>query len=561
MTPSELKESRLWWHGPDWLESENSSWPQSNEFSSETMLEAKAVQVNIARSCIVEDILDRFSYLSRAIKVIGYIFRFVRNCSFKTISNHRKIGSKNMDPDPLSFEEIKMVRTRLFSISQQMHFPKEFQRLANKENLHSNSSLLTLTPFMDKDGVIRANGRLGSTTFLSYSERHPIILSYQSKLSRLYIDFVHKLVCHGGNRLVFSVVRHECWIIRAKSLIKACIRNCKECILYRKARQGQIMAALPETRTTFTRPFCNTGVDFAGPFDVKSFTGRYCKITKGYVCLFICFSTKAIHLEAVSDLSTSAFMGAFTRFVARRGCPDNMYSDNGRNFVGAAREISSDFAACVKEWKRQSVLKPELQNLKWHFIPAAAPHMGGLWEAGVKSTKMHLKKIAGQVKFTFEEFSTVLAGIEACLNSRPLGQMPDNSDELCALTPGHFLIGSAILSPAEPEELGSAMDMVNRWRKVKAMRQELSRRWKEEYLSELHKRNKWQTPQINLQEDDIVVLRNEPLCPTDWRLGRVIKIHRGSDNKVRVVDLQTKNGVITRPIHKLVLLPKDPEHH
>ncbi|XP_037810628.1 uncharacterized protein LOC119602902 [Lucilia sericata] len=285
------------------------------------------------------------------------------------------------------------------------------------------------------------------------------------------------------------------------------------------------MAPLPKERTTLCRPFTNTGVDFAGPFEIKSFTGRYCKITKGYVCLFICFATKAIHLEAVSDLTTTAFLASLARFIARRGCPSCVYSDNGRNFVGASKEIDANFEKHIKDLRDIVVEKYGHQRLKWHFIPAAAPHMGGLWEAGVKSFKMHFKKMAGQLKYTFEEFSTLLATIEACLNSRPLGPLSENVDDLSALTPAHFLIGSAMLTPVEPEELNSPMSIINRWRKVKAMQQDICRRWKDEYLKELHKRNKWKFPEKNLKENDLVVLRSEPLCPTEWRLGRIIKIY------------------------------------
>ena len=160
------------------------------------------------------------------------------------------------------------------------------------------------------------------------------------------------------------------------------------------------------------------------------------------------------------------------------------------------------------------------------------------------------------MKFTFEEFSTILTSIEACLNSRPLGSLSDNIDDVAALTPGHFLIGTSLVHPAEPEELDSPISIVHRWRKVKSMQHELARRWKNEYLTEMFKRNKWKHPKPNLRENDLVVLRNEPLCPTEWRLGRVMKLHYGSDQRVRVVELKTKNGLIKRPTHKLVLLPR-----
>ncbi|XP_023307928.2 uncharacterized protein LOC111689690 [Lucilia cuprina] len=192
-----------------------------------------------------------------------------------------------------------------------------------------------------------------------------------------------------------------------------------------------------------------------------------------------------------------------------------MFSDNGRNFVGAAKQIDFNFEKYIQEFRGEAVSKYVHQQLSWHFIPASTPHMGGLWEARVKSVKTHFKKISGQIKYTFEEFSTILASIEACLNSCPLGPLPDSHDEPVALTPAHFLLGSTIITPPEPEEIQPAISIVNRWRKIKAMSEEFCRRWKDEYLKQLHKRSKWTSPQVDIKEQDLVVLKTESIGSTE----------------------------------------------
>ncbi|XP_075160296.1 uncharacterized protein LOC142233297 [Haematobia irritans] len=549
VTPSELKENNLWWSGPSWLKDEERFWP-SNINVPETSIEAKPVQVHIARSADFEDILERFSCLSRAIHVIAYMLRFFH------ATHPTSKGVQKFETFRLTSLELASAKNRLISLSQKLHFPQEYFALSQRRPIDSKSALLTLTPFIDKDQLIRANGRLGSTLSLSYSERHPVILSHRSYFSKLYVRFIHKLTLHGGPQLMLATIRLECWILRAKNVIRTCVRDCKDCVIARKAKQGQIMAALPPERTTYNRPFTNTGVDYAGPFDLKNFSGRGCRITKCYICLFVCFATRAIHLEVVSDLSTPAFMAALTRFVSRRGCPHKIFSDNGRNFVGAAREIRANFAKSLAELKTEAVLRYGHQKLEWHFIPASAPHMGGLWEAGVKSCKTHLKKMSGQIRHTYEEFSTILASIESCLNSRPLTPMTESVDDFSVLTPAHFLVGSSLLSPAEPEEISSKISLQNRWSRLKIVQQDFCRRWKSDYLKELHKRNKWQRPLENLKIGDMVVLRQEPGAPNEWRLGRVTKVYSGSDGQVRVVDVKTSSGSITRPVHKLVLLPR-----
>ncbi|XP_065356163.1 uncharacterized protein LOC135950555 [Calliphora vicina] len=311
------------------------------------------------------------------------------------------------------------------------------------------------------------------------------------------------------------------------------------------------MAALPMSRTIISRPFNITGVDFAGPFDIRNYIGRACLITKGYVCVFVCFANKAIHLEAVSSLSTLAFLAAFSRFVSRRGYPKDVYSDNGTNFVGASRELKSEFRSFLRDIGSEVNVGYAPQSLHWHFNPASAPHMGGLWEAGVKSFKYHFRRIAGCLKYTFEEFSTLLARIESCLNSRPLCPLSESADCLDVLTPGHFLIGGPLLTPPELEITEALVSITNRWQRVKAINQRLCMRWKDEYLKDLQKRHKWKFMQRNIEIGDMVVIREDNLPINEWRLGRVQKAHIGKDGHVRVVELKTARGLVTRPVVKL----------
>ncbi|XP_046802957.1 uncharacterized protein LOC124418960 [Lucilia cuprina] len=307
------------------------------------------------------------------------------------------------------------------------------------------------------------------------------------------------------------------------------------------------MASLPPERTFLSRPFTNTGLDFAGPFSIKSFAGRGSKITKGYVLVFVCFATKAIHLEATSELSTQGYLAAFSRFYSRR--------DNGASFVGAANIYNKTQENFLSQVRKNILSQNSFQNIEWRFNPPGAPHMGGLWEAGVKSCKSHLKKISHAQHFTFEEFTTMLTRIEACLNSRPLSLMSDNPNEISALTPGHFLIGAPLLSPPEPDYSSRSLSYANRWQKLNVLHHHFACRWKEEYLKELHKRIKWKYPQRKFAVGDLVAIKKDHLPPNEWRLGRIQKVSPGQDNNVRVAEIITSTGPITRPIVKLVLLP------
>ncbi|XP_041675372.1 uncharacterized protein LOC121530409 [Drosophila eugracilis] len=539
----ELADSQLWWHGPEWLQGPQELWPAQSIVQPNTELEQRAVKVHFSQ-VPSDEFLERFSKLDKALRVLAYVRRFLSRCRKGAISSTSRPTR----------EEIREAEQTLISIAQRRAYGQELKHLAEKKPLPGASPILNLFPFTDQLGLLRACGRVTASRALQYDERHPIILPYGCRLSRLLVQFTHQITLHGGSQLIVRLIRSKYWIPKLKNLVKAVVNPCKICTIYKKRLQTQLMGDLPKDRVSFSRPFTYTGIDYAGPFEIKNYTGRACLITKGYVCVFVCFSTKAIHLEPTSDLTAEKFLAAFARFVARRGCPRRIHSDNGKTFVGAASLLSRDFLQAVKE----SVTDVHShQGLDWRFIPPGAPHMGGLWEAGVKSFKTLFYKATATRKYTFEELATLLAKIEACLNSRPLSPMSEDPSDLLALTPGHFLIGGPLLSTAEPEIKGEAKSIINRWQHLKAQHQQFSARWKEEYLKELHKRNKWQFPTRNIKIDDMVVVKEDNLPSNEWRLGRIVSVFPGADGRVRVAEVRTARGTIKRPVHKVILLPME----
>lgn len=183
-------------------------------------------------------------------------------------------------------------------------------------------------------------------------------------------------------------------------------------------------------------------------------------------------TTWAVHLEVVSNLTTERFMACLHRFIARRGKPQHIYSDNSSNFVGAARELEEVYEF-MRTREVQNVVSRYCSSnqINWHFNPARAPHFGGIWEAAVKSLKNHLRKITNCHTLNFEELTTVLAKIEAALNSRPLEPLHSHSMEgLEVLTPGHFLIGRPLTAAPETEpEVGRTLHQ--RWNLCKDLSQ------------------------------------------------------------------------------------------
>ncbi|XP_066908283.1 uncharacterized protein [Halyomorpha halys] len=176
------------------------------------------------------------------------------------------------------------------------------------------------------------------------------------------------------------------------------------------------MGDLTGSRFERHRPFLQVGVDYAGPLLIKASPRRKAAVDKAYFCIFVCMSTKAIHLESVSSLTTDAFLAALDRFVARRGLPRCIHSDNGTNFVGASKFLK-EFYSFLRGNADRWVEHFSPKNVEWRFIPPHGPNFGGLWEAGVKSVKTLLTSVVGGQPLTFEELNTVLVRIEATLNS------------------------------------------------------------------------------------------------------------------------------------------------
>uniref|UniRef100_A0A2A4K9T0 Integrase catalytic domain-containing protein n=1 Tax=Heliothis virescens TaxID=7102 RepID=A0A2A4K9T0_HELVI len=371
----------------------------------------------------------------------------------------------------------------------------------------------------------------------------------------MIIQEAHRDTLHGGARLTLAYLRLKYWIIGGNRTIKKELRQCIRCHRFKPHRNMQLMSDLPRERVTPSRPFTNTGVDFTGHVDIKINKGRGVKTCKAYIAIFICMVTKAVHLELVSDLTTQTFLAAFKRMCARRGTPKHMFSDNGTNFVGAAKLLYEDFEQ--NKTFKTSEFYDEMNNMKiqWHFNAPLWPSAGGLWEAAVKSMKYHLKRVLGEQKLTYEQFTTLLTQIEACLNSRPLCPLSEDVEDLEYLTPGHFLVGGPLLSPAKEEEDFNQFDLRNRWRLVEQTNLHIWKRWSNEYLQQLQVRSKWQQPKENLAKGDLVLVHDENLPPGRWALGRVVELHPGTDGKVRVVTLKTKKGQLKRPIVKLSPLP------
>ena len=546
MLPSALVHCDLWWHGPQFLRcvEDELAEPELSENSDMLRIETMTVE-----SVVVEEvlpILDKCDNFRRLQRVIGYVLRFIKNCKCRVAKQPTLSGPM------LTVCEMRNAMKSIVKMVQRSELPEEFDRLRRNR---PSRRLASLHPFIDDDGLLRVGGRLENAK-LPYDARHQLILPNHCVTDAL-IRSLHVENLHIGPSGLLAIVRQNFWTLNGRSSIRKITRRCLKCFRCKPSAIQQLMGVLPEERVNVAAPFEYTGVDFAGPVIVKQ--GKYRpKTMKAYIAVFICLTTKNIHLELVSDLSADAFVAALERFVNRRGLVRKMFSDNATNFVGAANQLRDLYTLFKDEQTNQriqSFLLP--REIEWVFIPPRAPNFGGLWEAGVKSVKTHMKRTLQNAILTFEEFATMLSHIEAILNSRPLYSLSDNPEDPLPITPAHLQIGRPLQCIPKPSCSSTPDNRLSRWRYLDKLREHFWTRWSREYLSTLQTRGKWTKRTPNVSPGTVVLLIEDNLPPLTWKIGVVTKTYPGSDSLVRVVDVKTSSGVFKRSISKLAPLPID----
>ena len=545
---SALLRSDLWINGPDFLKSND--YPQGpipaevkgKDYDSELKKLNDKLCMNITKNYFIDDLLHLTNNFTKLTRIISYIYRFYKNCR----SREKTIG-------PIISKELEEAELTLVKLVQREEFSKDIKCLQGKGEVPPESKLKNLYPFLDDNGVLRVGGRL-SNSQLEFNRKFPAILPKNHHLTSLIGETYHRKYLHIGPQGLLFMMRQKFWPLNGRNLCRKLVHNCVTCFKAKPVPCHQLMGNLPPERITPNLPFNCVGVDFFGHFMIKYPNQRKGKLNKIYVCIFICLVTKACHLELVTNLSSDAFIATLKRFISRRGKCSHIFSDNAKNFVGSYAELRK-----LKELvnKPDEKLTTFLANeqINWSFIPPRAPNHGGLWEAGVKSVKYHLKRVVGNLKLTYEEFWTIIVQIEAILNSRPLHPMSSDLDDFDVLTPAHFLIGRPLTSIVEPDLSHVSNNRLKLWHRITKLNQIIWKKWKNNYLSTLQERTKWCWEKENVKVGTMVILKEDNLPICNWSVGRIVELFPGKDNKVRVIGVKTKKGIFKRPITKICILP------
>lgn len=375
-------------------------------------------------------------------------------------------------------------------------------------------------------------------------------------MTKLLVKMLHLAYSHAGPTALTSILGSTYFIPGLCNLLKKVSRSCASCQrAYAKTLQCQ-MGMLPPSRTKPAPPLDRTGVDFAGPFVIRQGHTRKPVLLKTYACVFVCLTTKAVHLDLCSSLSTEDFLAVLKRFVAKRGCPSHIYSDNGTNFQGAREEIRELQTMTESLMTKQAISHfTSAYSIVWHHIPPRAPHFGGLWEAAVRSMKTLLRKIVKPHPLRFDEIYTVLTEVESILNSQPLmSLLAGDQIEGQYLTAGHFLIGRPLR--AAPDSRAPSGNIANRrWNLFKRATADIWAQWLGSYLTSCAQRSKWNKPSRPLQPGDVVFVKDDTLKLRDWPVAVISKTH--ADGQVRAVELQCRGQTYSRAVNRVILLPAE----
>ena len=552
MSVSNFLQSKRWFQGPRFLWNTPINWPAQPEICKRLELsdpEVKKRALCLANVCepphFLDNLVSRFSSWQKLLKVCAWILRamkaFKKTAESSNVENDSSVSARWR----LSVEDLREAERVIVGFFQQKQFQSEIESLKANKSISRSSNLLNLDPFL-KEGLLCVGGRLRLSK-LSPLSKHPIILPHKCTISFLIIREIHEKTGHSGRQFFLSALREKFWLINGSSVVRNVLSNCVLCKRNFGRPTNQKMADLPEDRLKPDKaPFTSVGLDYFGPFLIKH--GRSSE--KRYGVIFTCLTSKAVHLEVAHSLDTSSFINALRRFIARRGSVQRIRSDNGTNFQGGEKELRLS----LSEWNQDQIHNFLLQkNIDWEFNVPYASHHGGVWERQIRSVRKILSALCNEQRLTDESLSTLFCEVEYIINSRPLTTVSTDHRDLQPLTPNHLLQlkHASVFPPGVFEK--KDLYCRKRLRQVQYLTDIFCKRWTKEYLPLLQKRQKWHHPTRNLAVDDIVlVCDNAPR--NSWLLGRIIKVFVGKNQLVRSAEIQTKHGIIKRPITKLCLL-------
>ena len=544
----------IWWNGPQWLSQTTDQWPDPKislvrELSSEVsgvkvLYEAKLAVGESPEGKTPVDLSDikaeRFSSLQRLLKVTAWIVRVINKLTKRSTS--ATVG-------PLTPEEIAKAKLLWDTYIQQKRFADTIRMIKSGEQFNLKDQLNLM---LDQHGVIRCHGRYQNAQ-LSQGAKYPKLLPRKEYYTQLVIEDSHCNMLHAGVSQTLAEIRQNYWIPKGRSEVRKVLKNCKVC---QRTEGGPFkmpkMPPWPKERVMQSAPFEYTGVDYFGPMYVKYYTtestrGEPPVTRKVWICLFTCFAVRAIHLELAEDMTAEEFLLCLRRFIARRGKPKQILSDNAKHFKTASKVLDDIWKSVIISDKVDEFSTSK--GIQWKYIVELAPWMGGLYERLVGLTKRALRKAIGNQCLTEKQLVTVLTEVESVINSRPLVYVDDDINSSIIITPSSFLslnhqhfipdyTAEADTEFQVSQTRDTSHQILERWKTGQKYLNQFWQIWNREYLLSLRERNQSMLKQprkgtLQIPQVGDIVLIKENLPRGQWKVGRISRLVEGKDNVIR----------------------------
>ncbi|XP_055913549.1 uncharacterized protein LOC129947130 [Eupeodes corollae] len=533
-----LQSSAIWIGGPSWLKvpvldtcKEIADCQSQLNLLTQTEESIRDQKKKEPMEAIVN--FQNFSTWLRLLRVTCWVLRFV----------HRRQSFEKF----LTEEELRDAELYWLRYVHRTKFTNEYFSLKKTGVLELSSKILKLSPLLDDNRLIRVGGRLQMLEE-TYDIKHPIILSSDHHITDLIVDDFHRTTLHGGVNTVLAKIRERFWVIKGRQVVKKRINSCIVCKKLFGQPASQPFAPLPLHRVTLDRPFNNVGIDFAGPLFYITDDGS--SMRKAYLLVFTCAAVRAVHIELTTSMSTDSCIMALRRFIARRGTPSAIYSDNAKSFRRASFELRG-----FNDVLQGEGLPDFLANsrIRWNFIVERAPWWGGFWERMIRTIKNVLKTVIGKAKLNFEQLRTLLTEAEALVNERPLTYLSEDVLGSPPLTPAQFLhMRSTTTGQNLSKELNSS-GLRELWQHRMKYFAKMTIRWRIEYMQQLrsfHSSNPKTSKQLRV--GDVVLLYDSAKPRIQWEMVMVNQTFEGRDGKVRACEVRfADRRLMRRPVQLL----------
>jgi hypothetical protein len=564
LTAQELASCKEWLSGPDFLMRDQAQWPGQDDIPVPEVVQAdldkmkaKAKTLSIRKAKNEKAWVSplngtEFPTFDKFLFVVSIWLRFVKFLRTPKEERHKLKG-------PLTHAELTTAEFTLVLWAQKRHLSDDMDRVRFGDE--PSRALKNLGPKINERGLLIVGGRLENAK-LPEGMKHQVILPIKDELVEKLVLMYHLSLFHADRTTTLAALRLRYWLLTSRRELRRIFAKCYACRWTSTGPAQQIMAPLPLDRVQVSDAFTVVGIDVTGPFMVKRCAGAQGEdnLIKSWVILFTCATTRAVHLELMTDMTTDSFIAALQTMMNQRGRCRKVYSDNAPQFKRADKELRKLWSELDKD-KVARQLGQAGKPIEWEFITPHAPWQGGFWERLMRSIKASLLPILGHGKITEQHMRNVIKGVEATLNSRPLTAILDDPDEPLPITPAHLVIGRPLIGLPDAHAHGKDVAIETKWKQRQKLDRIFWRRWQREYLPELTAHHKWTTPHPDIRVGDLVLVAEANRQRHDWPLGFVREVMKSrGDGRVRSakVRIPGKDKLMTRPIQHLYLLEGTP---